>query len=404
MRSVSDAAAFPRDARTWPRGAFAVSLVCGLASLAGSAALVASASSLGRAAWLMVVFVVLAWLEGLVYVDALRPWLRGNPVAPRTWLMQLAVALLALAAFAGGPATAGAAILGILAGVLLPTASTIQYSRIVRALVDEEDVRLAQELTASRPHAEDPPMLARRAPQVGAVLRERVAKDRARSLAWAAATGVVAVGGVAMGIPAPVLLGVVLLGTAALVWVSRRLLRVWSALRDFESAATEPRAAYVLLLKDPSTRASRPLLGVWSKEPVPVGGRLPPAEVAYRCDAKHDALISTQGAAAVHEAWVETGPGPRSRPRWVVADAGVVLPQRRAVLGARYLTSIVGTERPGRARPLTMPVPHPSTETVTGTAARVVTETACGSEELLRLFAWRLAGLVLAGVVFAWLS
>ncbi len=402
MRAVSDAAAFHRDDRVWPEGAFAVSLGCGLASLAGSAALVASASSLDRAVGLVAAFGVMACLEAVVWVDALRPWLRGNPVAPRTWLLQLVIVFLVLASFAGGPAMAGAALCGILTGVLLPTASTIHYSRITQDLVEKEDVAASEELSVSRPAGEDAPVRARRTPRVGLVLGEKYVADRDRSLAWAAATGVVALGGVAVNATGRVLVLVVLLGTAALAWVSRRLFGVWAAQRAFESAATEPRHAFVVLLSDPKSRAARPLLGVWSKEPVPRDGRLPLAEMVYRCDTRQNALASTQGAAVVHEAWVETGPGPRSRPRWVVADAGVALPQRHAVLGRRYLASLIGAERPARARPLTIPVPRQATERATGTA-RVVTE-APGNGPWLRLFAWRLAGLVLAGLVFAWLS
>ncbi|MET0997435.1 MAG: hypothetical protein ABWX73_01860, partial [Marmoricola sp.] len=337
-----------------------------------------------------------------VWVDALRPWLRGNPVAPRTWLLQLVIVFLALAAFAGGPAMAGAALFGILTGVLLPTASAIHYSRLTRNLVVEEDVAASEELTVSRP-ADSPPVRARRTPRVGTVLREKYAADRDRSLAWAAATGAVALGGVALGATGPVLVVVILLGIAALAWVSRRLLGVWSGLRAFESAATEPRPGFVVLVRDPKSRAARPLLGVWSKEPRPVDGRLPLAEAVYRCDARQHALASTQGAVVVHEAWVEAGPASRSRPRWVVADAGVALPQRQAVLGRQYLASIIGTERPARARPLTMPVPRLTTETATG-VARVVTETTPGTGPWLRLFAWRLAGLVLVGLVLSWLS
>lgn len=361
---------------------------------------------------LVIVFALLACLEGLVCVDAVRPWLRGSPVTPRTWLLQIAVCLLVLAAFAGGPAVGGAAVCGLLAGVLLPAASAIRFSRLNRDLVAAEDERLAEELAVSRPAEETRKVRSGRIPQVGPVLREALADARDRSLAWAAATGVVAVGGVAAGAAAPAMLGMVLVGSAALAWVYRGLLRVWFAVRDYEGVATEPHSAFVMLLADPRPRVTRPLLAVWSAEPLPVDGRLPLAESVYRCSATKVALISTPGAAVVHEAWVDTAPSPRSGrfsvPRWVAADAGLALPQRQVVMGPRYFASILGTERPAPARPLTMPAPNPTTETATATPVQAVTEATSGSGRWLRLFAWRVAGLVIVGALVAqwrtWLS
>lgn len=365
----------------------------------------ASADSLRRAVGLLVVFALLACLEGMVCVDAVRPWLRGGPVTPRTWLFQVGVALLVLAAFAGGPALGGAAFCGFLAGVLLPTASAIRFSRLHRDLVEAEDERLAQELAVSRPPEEARKVRAGRIPQVGPVLRETLADARDRCLAWAAATGVVALGGVAAEVAAPVVLGMVLLGAAALAWVYRGLLRAWFAVRDFEGVATEPHSAFAILLSDPRPRVTRPLLAVWSEEPLPVDGRLPLAEAVYRCAATRVDLLSAQGAAIVHEAWVDTAPSTRSGrfsvPRWVAADAGIALPQRQVVMGPRYFASILGTERPARARPLIMPAPNPTTETATASPVRAVTEATSGSGRWLSLFAWRVAGLAVVGMVLA---
>jgi hypothetical protein len=157
----------------------------------------------------------------------------------------------------------------------------------------------------------------------------------------------------------------------------------------------------VVLLHDPSPRRSRPLLGVWSEEPVPAGGRMPRAEAVYRCDRRRDALLSEQGAVVVHEAWLDTGLRAGARPRWVAADAGIALPRRAATFGRRYLASAIGAQRPARGRPLTMPPPDPTTETETGTVATVISEPTPGTGPWVRLFAWRVACLALAAVVLA---
>lgn len=159
-----------------------------------------------------------------------------------------------------------------------------------------------------------------------------------------------------------------------------------------------------MLLSDPNPQLRRPLLCVWGREPLPSGGRLPRAEAVYRCDEDRDALISVQGGAVVHEAWLDTGARARSRPRWVAADAGIVLPHRRSFLGAFYVASVIGTERPGRSRPLTMPAPDPTRENATGTVATVISEESPGTGHWARLFAWRLAALALAGALFTWID
>jgi len=404
MRTVSDATAFPRDDRAWPQGAFAFSLLCGLGALAGSAALVASADSLGRATTLVIVFVLTACLQAAAYIDAVTPWLQGRPLARHSQVIEFALVILAFAMFAGGADMGGAALCGLLAGVFLPNASTIRYARVNRSLVDEGEARLLLERSATPPGSADRPVRARPFPKVGPVLGETLSEERDRWLAWAAATVTVAVGCRAAEASAEDLLVIVLLGVGALVWVSRRLFGVWVALRDFETAARVPHRAYVVLLHDPSPRAAQPLLGVWSEEPLPSDSRLPRAEAVYRCDAERKALLSMQGGAVVHEAWMDTGPRARSLPRWVAADAGIALPHRRAVLGRRHLASVLGTERPARARSLTMPAPNPTRETETGTFVGVISEAKHGTGRWARMFAWRLAALTLVALGLLWLG
>ena len=49
----------------------------------------------------------------------------------------------------------------------------------------------------------------------------------------------------------------------------------------------------------------------------------------------------------------------------MAADAGIVLPHRRALFGRWYLSALIGGERPGRARRLTLPAPHTAPTPVT---------------------------------------
>jgi hypothetical protein len=460
---VSDAPAFPSDDRAWPRGAFALSVALGLTALAGSAALVGSADSVREAVGLMLVFVVVGCLEAAAYVRVMKPWLRRQPVPVQAHVLQAAVVAIALFTFLGGPAVGGAGLCGFLAGVFLPNASAIRFARVNRALQEEGDPRLAEEDPEEGPRPGpdgelygDPgqgsdlgPALepgtgpgdgpapvsaleqrhrgvrqqvrqhiapripqqgrrptrrqvrARAVPKVGPVLRETLAADRDRLLAWLAAMVAVLVGCLATAASGRAPLGVLLIGTAGLAWVARRWVGDRLALRDFEEAAVAPRHAHVVLLHDPNPRRPRPLLGVWSEEPVPAGGRMPRAEAVYRCDRRRDALLSEQGAVVVHEAWLDTGLRAGARPRWVAADAGIALPRRRATFGRRYLASAIGAPRPARGRPLTMPAPDPTTETETGTVATVISEPRPGAGPWVRLFAWRLACLALAAVVLA---
>ena len=139
---------------------------------------------------------------------------------------------------------------------------------------------------------------------------------------------------------------VVLTGGLAFIWVLRRRWATWLALRDFTKAATSPRRAFVVLLHDPAPRMIRPLLGVRSAAPMLRDGRLPMPEHVYRCDDERAALECRQGSVVVHEAWVDTGPRRRSKPRWIAADAGIALPHRRALLGRWYLSNLLSGERP----------------------------------------------------------
>ena len=98
----------------------------------------------------------------------------------------------------------------------------------------------------------------------------------------------------------------------------------------------------------------------------------------------------------MHEAWVDSGSRPSSKPRWVAADAGVVLPHRRALLGRWYLSSLIGGDRPGPPAALTRPAPNPGVE--------AVTERGRARGGFLNAVAVRLAGLAVVGLVILWLG
>lgn len=423
MPSVSDAPA--RHGSAGPMDSFSVSLAGAVGALACSAALVASADSLGRALELLLVFVLLTSVECVAYVEAVRPWLVGDPVRLPARVLQVGVVLLVLATFVGGPELGVAGLCALAAGVLLPNASAIRFRRVNRDLVDGGEPWLAEkgdqeaatrvlsddagdvledDPEPDRPPPVDRPARARPAPKVGTVLLAAVDEERGRWLGWAAATLVITVACVAAGAPRSVVLGADLLGVAALAWVTSRLLGTRLALHDFEEALTEPRRAFAAVLRDPKPRGTRPLLALWSKEPVLAGGRLPRAEAVYRCDARRGALFSTRGAVIVHQAWVDSGPRAGSRPRWVAADAGVALPRKRAILGPRRVDAELGKERPARSRTLSMPAPNPTTESETGTFVTVISEPVPDTRHFVVLLAWRLAVLAIAAVLLLWIA
>ena len=371
---MSDDAAFPRDDRAWPRGAFTFSVVCGIASLAVSAALLVKADSAGRMFALGVTFVVAAALEASAYVAGIRPWLAGKPIPRQVEVAQAGLVLLALLAFAAGPEFGGVALCGLFAGAFLPNAGLIRYARVNREMAAAEgEQQLAQAQAQAGPNVQPAPddelselMPRGPAPQVGRVLRAELVEERGELLAWVLAAVVAVLACVAAGETEAPLTAVVLVALGALFYVGRRLYGVWRALRDYEKSETEPRRAYVALLNDPNARVTRPLLGLWNEEPM-TQGRLPRAEAVYRCDEERSALMSPPGRVIVHEAWVDTGKhsglpaamgggrrrsrpaAPRRCPRQVVprladrlraadrgatADRAITAPGHRAQLGA----------------------------------------------------------------------
>ena len=417
---MSDDEPFPRDDRSWPSGAFTFSLVCGIASLAGSAAILVSADSARRVVVLGVAFLVAAGLEAATYVGGIRQWLAGRSVPRQVEVAQVVLVLLAFLMFAAGPAFGGVVLCGLLAGAFLTNAGAIRYARFNREVAEQGELRLAGartggtqggqlggQLGAQQGGEPDPDTDAEwvprgPAPQVGRVLRASLVEERGLWLAWAVAAAVALPACMVAG-ESDAAVGVGFVGAGALVWVGGRLLGVWRALRDYENSESQPRRAYVALLNDPNARMTRPLLGVWSQEPPPQG-RLPRAEAVYRCDEERSPLMSPPGRVIVHEAWVDKGPRSGARPRWVVADAGLALPHRGAAFGRWYLASLIGAERPAGARPLTVRSPHPDTEPAPAVASTLISEETPVFGSWARQFAWRLAALLGVALVFTWLA
>jgi hypothetical protein len=209
----------------------------------------------------------------------------------------------------------------------------------------------------------------------------------ATPIAAAAAAAVVRDLAVAMVVPA--------FGICIAIWSLRLKWGVSLALRDFRKAVTPPERAYVVMLEDVNPRAIRALLGIWFVKPA-AGQRLPKPDRVYRCDDELEDLKRFQGDVAVHEAWIDTGPRPTSKPRWVAADDGIAVVHRRAVLGRWYMSQLLRNDRPGPAKPLTIDAPTPP--------AVPVVDRAPLEGSLVGSVGWRLVVLCLVAAVAGWAS
>lgn len=355
----------PRDDRAWPRGSFTASVVMLISAVAAGAALTWWAAADGALhAGLVAAAFVAAFAYGMsVSRPMMREWIAGRAMPGRYLLLQwagLTVGVLVLVFLDAG--IGWALLAGVIGGLILENARAIRAARANRPLVDEAE---ATTLTRTPRRQDDTPRGSSdpvNVDAVGTALRDVVAEESRRLVAWLIATAVGVPVVLALRASEAVLLVVIVMGVVSSAWVARRVWAASVALRDFTAADHAPRRAFVVLLNDPAPRVLRPLLGIWSAEPQVTGGRLPDPEEVYRCDEERDALQSFQGDAVVHEAWVDTGRHPNSRPRWVAADAGIALPHRRAFLGRWYLSRLIGGERPDRARPLTRRSPDPVSE------------------------------------------
>jgi hypothetical protein len=193
-------------------------------------------------------------------------------------------------------------------------------------------------------------------PSAASLLHRAVRAERRGVGAWLLAGAVTAAGALALGSAVGALVAG-LMGLGFAVWSARQVVALFIARRDFRSADTPPRRAYVALLHDPNPQAIRPLLAVW-EQPPPPRERLPKPQSVWRCDNELIELKSSQASVVVHEAWLDTGPRSWSKPRWVCADAGIVVPHRRALLGRWYVSMLVRSSRVGEVRRLTLGDPH----------------------------------------------
>jgi hypothetical protein len=191
------------------------------------------------------------------------------------------------------------------------------------------------------------------------LLRRAGKAERRRVVAWLlAAVPVVAV--VALVGSGPIAVALAAIAALLALWSVRQVYGLAVARRDFNSAATPPRRAFVVLLHDPNPRAIRPLLAIWDERPAP-GERLPKPRSVWRCDDELLELESHVGSVEVHEAWLDTGRFSWSTPRWVRGDAGIAVPHRRSIFGRWYVSTTLRRERPGEAEPLTLDDPHRAT-------------------------------------------
>ena len=368
----------PRDDRAWPRGAIVFSAVVLLACVATGVGVTLAAFDDGVLDGVIVaVAFVAAFATGYaIMATGMRSWVAGRPVDPRAQLWASLAVFVAFLIMTFVHGRAGVAVLaGLLGGLLLLNIRSIRRARANRAAVDEAEAaqQAARQAEAAREAARDTPRPEVTAPPaqtlVGSTvdqgLRHAAAVERKRTLAWLIALLIAVAAAGAFQAPEAVFAVMVVIGLLCLGWVARRFWAAWLAVRDFSRADTPPRRAFIVLLDDPAPRMMRPLLGVWSEPPSPHSGRLPKPERVYRCDEERVELQSHQGDAVVHEAWVDTGPRRFSKPRWVAADGGIVLPHRRALFGRWYLSALIGGERPGRPRPLTLPPPHTAPTPVT---------------------------------------
>ncbi len=351
-----------RDDRTWPRWAGAFSVLAVLAAVVAAAWAIATASQ-GRAGLVVVAggFVVAlagsSWLLHQTFVAMLG----GGRQPAWSVLVQVALVLVGFVALSYDPRLGTALLAGLFGAMFAVNLWAMRKARGNRAAVDAQEAAAEQVRAEERQQAvpEPAPHDSRPAVDVGAVLDTAWRAVWQRWLAWLVAGAAVAGAAALLTDSGPAVFMVLFLTGAILLWVGRAAWSVGLARRDFRAARTPPERAWVVLLHDPTPRMIRPLLGVWTEEPVVRASVYPQPDVVFRCDDDLDDLLSHQGEVAVHEAWVDTsGRGIRGA-RWVAADAGVALPHRRAFLGRWFFSSLTRAERPGAPSPLRSARPGP---------------------------------------------
>ncbi len=336
-----------RDDRTWPRwaGVFSVVVVAG-AGVAGAWAVATATQGMTGVAVVAGLLVVALAASTWLFRHAFGALVAGRRQPGWSVAAQLGLVVAGFAGFAVDPRLGTAVFAGLFGGMFATNVWAMRHARRNRAAVDAAEAEAERARVQDRAAAAHAPARdSRPAVDVGGVLDGAWRDVWQRWLAWLVA-GVVVTGAVVLLTDSGLALFMVpFLGGAVLLWVTRAAWSVALARRDFRLARTPPERAWVVLLDDPTPRMIRPLLGVWSEEPVVQRGVFPKPDLVFRCDDDLDDLLSHQGSVEVHEAWVDTsGRGMRGA-RWVAADAGVALPHRRAVFGRWFFSSL----HPGRA-------------------------------------------------------
>jgi hypothetical protein len=387
-----------RDDRSWPRWARPFSAVALVAALVVGVWAVVTASEGKTAPWVVALASVVVLAVGArLFAAAFRARIEGGEIPGRSRLGELALVVLGFAALVYDGRLAAGVWSGLLAAVFATNLWAIRRARANRDLVDaaeaardraleqqarEADTRHRDEVV----RADEPPL------DVAAALLEAAAGSRRRWLAWALATALVSAGTFLLTDSGLARFMIPFVGTCFLLWSSLSLWAAWRARRDFAAAKHPPQRAYVVLLHDPAPRMIRPLLGVWRERPAVREGALPKPELVFRCDEDVDDLVSHQGSAVVHEAWVDTSARGMRGARWVAGESGIALPHHRGWLFGRwYLHALTRGERPDPPKPLRSPSPHP--DRTPAPTPPTHAETGATASRSVRAAGWRTAGL-----------
>lgn len=383
----------PRDDRAWPPWArpFSVVLVLGSVVVAFAAVATETGSAVPRAV-VALAFVLFAVVSAVSVRGTFEQMLAGGGGAGAGALAQVGLAVVGLVLLAVDGRLGVAALAGLVAGLFVVNFLTIRKARANRELVDASEAARDRAPSATAPTAAAAPEESRPPPgedprDVGSALEAARVGSRRRWLGWVLATGLVATGTVLLTDSGLARFMVPATGGVFLVWSSLSLAATWRARRDFAAARTSPERAWVVLLSDPAPRMVRPLLGVWRESPLVRGGALPAPDLVFRCDEDLDDLLSHQGSAVVHEAWVDTSSRGMRGARWVAADGGIAVPHHRGLLfGCWYFHAVTRAERPEPPVPLRSPLPLPL-----GVPSTSDGPTAPGPGAVLRAVGWRAA-------------
>jgi len=180
----------PRDDRAWPRGAAVISVVLVLAAAGTGVGL--SVGAAGRSSSVMagaLAGFVVAFGFGLaVLAVGMRRWTRGHSFPHWLQLVQLAGLGVCIAVLYGVDGSVGGAMLaGLVGGMMFANVWAIRSARANRERVDDAEAAIEERgdraddaRDASAEHGHE----AKQATSVGQALRDTLAVERRRFLAW----------------------------------------------------------------------------------------------------------------------------------------------------------------------------------------------------------------------------